>query len=312
MRACACRLPPAPRVPLQSKIGFRAADSCNDWAHFAVFPFTTCLNNHIVAAAPQDLRIRTGAARTGCMSETKPHMGRTGHLSLSMDGLTEAFWERYRRLHDAIDAEDIPLVHRLDRELTNALMALVDHQTHDAAEQQAQFTALLRLLREEAEDASSVRNNADLIELLLRRYITVRTRPADQNGLPALSAPVRNGVLDIGQLDTLAERVAVVTTDYRYLYANATDAARLKRKPHELVGRHVRDIVGAEHFNNTIKDNLDRCFAGETVEYTTARERDGEVVVVRRRLTPCYSEGPTMIGALVVIHEGPDRRRRDH
>ncbi len=245
------------------------------------------------------------------MADTKPNLGRTGPLSLTMDRLTEEFWERYRRLHDAIDAEDIPLVHRLDRELTNALTALVDRQTNDAAEQQAQFTALLRLLREEAEDASSVRNNADLIELLLRRYITVRTRPADQNGLPALSAPVRNGVLDIAQLDTLAERVAVVTTDYRYLYTNATEAARLGQKPHELVGRHVRDIVGAERFDR-IKDNLDRCFAGETVEYTNARERDGQVVVIRRRLTPCYSEGPTMIGALLVIHEGPDRRRRDH
>ena len=152
---------------------------------------------------------------------------------------------------------------------------------------------------------------------LLRTVLRSETRATELEELPAgrdsqaRRLPVRNGVLDIAQLDTLAERVAVVTTDYRYLYTNATEAARLGQKPHELVGRHVRDIVGAERFDR-IKDNLDRCFAGETVEYTNARERDGQVVVIRRRLTPCYSEGPTMIGALLVIHEGPDRRRRDH
>lgn len=244
------------------------------------------------------------------MADTKSHLGQNGPLTRPMDRLTDAFWERYRRLHDAIDDDNMPLVRKLDRELTNALAALVDHQTSDAAEQQAQFTALLRLLREEAEDASSVRSNADMIELLLRRYITIRTRPADHNSLPSVSAPVQDGALDIGQLDSLSERVAVVTTDYRYLYANATDAARLKRKPHELIGRHLRDIVGAEQFNGRIKGNLDRCFGGETVEDTNARHTNAGIIVVRRRLTPCYAEGHTLIGALVVIHEGPDRRHR--
>lgn len=228
-----------------------------------------------------------------------------------MERLTEAFWDHYRRLQAAIAADNTPLVHHLDRELTSSLVALIDHQTSDAAEQQVQFTALLRLLREEADDAASVHNNADLIEALLRRYITVRTNPTENGGLPALSAPIRNGVLDVGQLDTLPERVSVVTTDYRYLYANATDAARLNHKPHELIGRHVRDVVGPIRFDGRIKTNLDRCFSGETVEHTNAREIDGNVVVIRRRLTPCYADGQPLIGALVVIQEGPDRRQRD-
>ncbi|NVP56444.1 PAS domain-containing protein [Mycoplana rhizolycopersici] len=246
------------------------------------------------------------------MADVERNPGENSVASGAMERLTEEFWDRYRRLYDAIADDNLPTVRRLDRELTSALSALIDHQTLDAAEQQAQFTALLKLLREQADDASSVRNNADLIELLLRRYITVRTRPVDQKGLPALSAPVRNGVLDVGQLDTLPERVAVVTTDYRYLYANASDAERLKRKPHELVGRHVREIVGVDSFNGRIKRNLDRCFAGEVVEDTNARETDGKIIVIRRRLTPCYADEKTLIGALVVIHEGPDRRRRDN
>ena len=94
----------------------------------------------------------------------------------------------------------------------------------------------------------------------------MRTRTADHDTLPALSGPIRDGVLDVGLLDVLPERVCVVTTDYRYLYANATEAARLDRKAHELVGRHVRDVVGADRFDAVIKTNLDRCFSGEIVE----------------------------------------------
>ena len=117
-------------------------------------------------------------------------------------------------------------------------------------------------------------------------------------------------MLDVGLLDNLPERVSVITTDYRYLYANAVDAARLHRKPHELVGRHLREIVGSERFDTAIKPNLDLCFAGGTVERTNAHETDGRVVVIRRRLTPCYTDDNALIGALVVIQEGPDRRRR--
>lgn len=232
--------------------------------------------------------------------------------SKDMERLTDVFWERYRHLRDAVAADDLPRVHRLDLEFMSSLTALVDHQTNDAFEQQAQFTALMRLLREEADDPSCVLSNAELIETLLRRYITVRTLPADHASLPALSAPIRNGVLDIGQLDNLPERVCVVTTDYRYLYANAIDAGRLNHRPHELIGRHLREIIGPARFDGRIKHSLDRCFAGETVEHTNARELDGNVVVVRRRLTPCYADEQALIGALVVIQEGPDRRRRDN
>ena len=108
-----------------------------------------------------------------------------------MERLTDAFWARYRNLYEAVAADNTPLVHRLDRELTASLTALIDHQTSDAAEQQAQFAAILRLLREEADDASCVRSNADLIETLLRRYITIRTVPAEHSHLPALSAPIQ-------------------------------------------------------------------------------------------------------------------------
>ncbi len=235
-----------------------------------------------------------------------------GHIGLGTgvtQRLTDEFWERYRRLQAAVATDDLPLVDRREREFAASLTALVEHQALDPAEQQAQFAVLLRLLHEEADDAARVRSNAALIETLLRRYITVRTRAADHDTLPALTGPIRDGVLDVGLLDVLPERVCVVTTDYRYLYTNATEAARLERKPHELVGRHVRDVVGADRFDAAIRTNLDRCFLGEIVESTNAREKDGRIVVVRRRLTPCYAESRVLVGALVVIQEGPDRRR---
>lgn len=244
------------------------------------------------------------------MTKMESRTARTGPAGAT-ERLTEAFWDRYRRLQQAVAADDTPLVDRLDREMVSSLKTLVDHQAGDAAEQHAQFTALLRVLREGADDACLVRINADLIESLLRRYITVRTRPADSNGLPSVSDPILNGALDVGQLDRLAERVSVVTTDYRYLYANVADAAHLGRKPHELMGRHLRDVVGPERFDARIKTNLDRCFSGEIVEHTNARETGGKVVVIRRRLTPCYAEGERLVGALVVIQEGPDRRQRN-
>ncbi|QRM55977.1 PAS domain-containing protein [Sinorhizobium sp. BG8] len=224
--------------------------------------------------------------------------------------LTATFWKRYNQLREAVRSTDDLLVGRLDREVTTALSALLNHRAATSKERQVQFGALLRLLREEADDSSCVMNNATRIENLLRRYLPQDEKADSFPPLPSLASTVNDGLLDVPMMDNLPERVSIVTTDYRYLYTNAVDASRLGRKPHELVGRHVSEVLGADQFEASVKSDLDRCFGGETVEETTVRQGDGGTIVVRRRLTPCYADKNILLGALVVTQEGPDRRKR--
>src|SRR5262245_7881333 len=61
--------------------------------------------------------------------------------------------------------------------------------------------------------------------------------------------------------------VSIVGRDYRYQRVNPVYERIWGMRTESMVGMHVADLVGPEIFEQKIKPNLDRCFAGEDVRY---------------------------------------------
>jgi len=66
---------------------------------------------------------------------------------------------------------------------------------------------------------------------------------------------------------TMPDGVAIIGRDYRYERVNPVYERRTGLACEQIVGMHVADINGVEAFNETIKPELDQCFAGEHVSY---------------------------------------------
>jgi PAS domain S-box-containing protein len=62
--------------------------------------------------------------------------------------------------------------------------------------------------------------------------------------------------------------ISIVGRDYRYQRVNPVHERNWGMPAEEIVGKHVADLLGAQAFEQTIKPNLDRCFAGEDVSYS--------------------------------------------
>jgi len=67
--------------------------------------------------------------------------------------------------------------------------------------------------------------------------------------------------------ESLPDRVSVVGRDYRYRRINPAFERYLKLPAQAVVGMDVKDVMGAEIFEQKVKPRLDRCFAGEDVSY---------------------------------------------
>jgi PAS domain S-box-containing protein len=67
--------------------------------------------------------------------------------------------------------------------------------------------------------------------------------------------------------ESLPDRVSVVGRDYRYRRINPAFERYLKLPAGAVVGMHVKDVIGADIFEQKVKPRLDRCFAGEDVSY---------------------------------------------
>ena len=65
--------------------------------------------------------------------------------------------------------------------------------------------------------------------------------------------------------ESLPDRVSIVDGDYRYRRVNPVFERSWKRPADQLVGMHVADLVGTEAFEQKVKPDLDRCFAGEDI-----------------------------------------------
>ena len=101
-----------------------------------------------------------------------------------------------------------------------------------------------------------------------------------------------------------ADRIALVGRDFVYRFANAANAAFYGLVPSEMVGVHVRDLIGAERFDNRARARFERCFAGESVEYEyEAKQASGTAVHVRIRMDPYRDRSGEVTGALLVLRD---------
>lgn len=229
--------------------------------------------------------------------------------------LIELFWFKYSQMQYAVKVADEHLIGILDRELDPILKAVYDRKAASVEEARLQFQFLVDVLRAEADDLTCVLRHSQLLRSLIDRYFAA-TGADDLAGLDLERTPklpkrgrADEGLLNEAILDSFPDRIAVITPDYRYLYTNRANASHLGSKPIDLISRHIVEFIGLQRFEQRVKACLDRCFAGEIVDYSFSKTVGGSTILVRCRMTPCLSSKGRVIGAILVIQEQSDRRR---
>ncbi|PYY13866.1 MAG: hypothetical protein DMG61_11920 [Acidobacteria bacterium] len=109
----------------------------------------------------------------------------------------------------------------------------------------------------------------------------------------------------IGQVfECSPDGISIIGPDYRYRRVNPVYERNWGMPAEKIVGMHVSDLLGKEVFEEKLKRNLDRCFAGEDVRYS---DWFTDVLGRRRYLSLSYSPlRPTshdVEAALVINHD---------
>lgn len=228
-----------------------------------------------------------------------------------MLGLFEAFSLKCLQLQRAVNSGHDELVRVLDRELDPLIEIILSYRATNACEIHMQLQFLSNLIREDADDQSCVMRHSAAMSMLIDRYFSTGNGHVvgiDQD-LDTRIEPVNlmrgqdEMLLNEAILDSMPDRIAVITTDYRYLYSNPVNARHLNNTPMSLIGRHLAEFIGERRFHEETKQRLDQCFAGDTVDYVSQRQYAHTTKRMRCRMTPLHSPSRKVIGAIVLLQD---------
>ncbi|WP_425090042.1 putative bifunctional diguanylate cyclase/phosphodiesterase [Stappia sp.] len=100
------------------------------------------------------------------------------------------------------------------------------------------------------------------------------------------------------------EAMAIVGLDYRFVWSNAANAKTWNQTAEGIVGKHLIDVIGERGFLDRAKPHLDRCFAGEQVEYSFRHvSDDGEISHFDLNCVPFRDTEGDVIAAAVTRHD---------
>jgi PAS domain S-box-containing protein len=224
----------------------------------------------------------------------------------NLRSLSEAVSLKNRQLQQAIRSGNDDLVRVLDREIGPLLTDLVSYRATDIDDIYLQMHLVTSLIREDADDRSCVLRHASMLALLVERYFG----PRRGHAAPPLNAQFDVGIAGDGDdemlnetiLNNLPERIAVVTRDYRYLFANPPMASMLGASQMDLIGQSVLELCLEPETRQAMREALDAAFAGRSGAVSTVfRLRAEGAVMLRTRYSPLRSAHGLISGAVLTF-----------
>ncbi|MBB3655537.1 PAS domain-containing protein [Rhizobium sp. BK650] len=220
--------------------------------------------------------------------------------------LFRAFSLRCVQIEEAIRLGDDERVEALDRDIQPLVEAILACRASSLIEVYMQLQFISYLIGQDADDGAFVTQYAAVLSYLLDRYFGAHgpdwrgplTADMKLRQPPAYIPDTDNGqFLNAAILQTLPDRVAVLTKDYRYLYSNSANCAHLGKTAMQLIGRHIVEFIGEDRFAHGVKEKLDACFGGMSVDYVYERDERHN----RCRMVPLRDAAKKVMGALITI-----------
>jgi PAS domain S-box-containing protein len=141
---------------------------------------------------------------------------------------------------------------------------------------------------------------ADLSAVVVSRDITERKRLEDETRIYKAA------------VESSSELISVVDDEYLYVIVNDTYLQYNQRECHEIIGQHVREIVGEEQFNKSLKRKIDLCFAGQSL--TIESSVDYPLLGLRHLLisySPLHDAVNQVIGVVIIAHDITERKEAE-
>jgi PAS domain S-box-containing protein len=108
------------------------------------------------------------------------------------------------------------------------------------------------------------------------------------------------------------EAMALIDRNYLFQEVNRSYAKLAGREEAQVAGHHAMEVLGEEFFLRVVKPNIDRCFAGEAVNFETSREiQELGTRFLDTFYSPCFDQDGAVSTVAVCTRDITDRKRAE-
>lgn len=221
-----------------------------------------------------------------------------------------AFQQAEAELGRVINANATHQIRCAESRLSEVHSAICRYPSQTPAEVSAQLRFLLdRLVRQSGADYDSI-DYRELCNILTSRLEALVGTPHQRlaaAGSRAPSQPVHEDFLDTLSVSDMvsqtADRVSIISTDYRYIRTSIGNADFYEANPASLLGKHVGEVIGKTRFETRARARFDACFNGAPQDYSHALEMGSEYRVMNCRMSPLRDRHNVLVGAQVTMRD---------
>ena len=113
-------------------------------------------------------------------------------------------------------------------------------------------------------------------------------------------------------VSSTTDSIALVDRHYNYLVVNQTYLNWNAKLNEEVIGHSISEVLGEKIFKTIIKPRLDRCLAGEDIQFEDwLNFKDNIHRFIRVKYSPYIETDGTISGAVVIIHDITDMKQTE-
>ncbi|MEE4315068.1 MAG: PAS domain-containing protein [Desulfofustis sp.] len=112
---------------------------------------------------------------------------------------------------------------------------------------------------------------------------------------------------------TVDDLLAIISPEYRFLAVNDAYCAAYARSRDELVGMHVRELIGEELFETTMKERIDQALAGNLTHFEGWRVFPGSGERhIHYTYYPVFNDTEKVVGLVTKVHDNTRAKRLEN
>lgn len=119
----------------------------------------------------------------------------------------------------------------------------------------------------------------------------------------ASPAALQFSALEMRLLDGLADRASVTDLNARYIYTNRANATFHHRTPADMLGKHVRLIVGRRRFEEVTQPALEKCYRGQAVIFPVSYAPGNGTKTFSVSCEPIRSDAGAVVGMICIARD---------